>query len=145
MRYRAGDGRVFPNVQQGRQYDYYLQSLPGRGREMTNQAPGGPAHEMAVRNHGTAKELHIVYQGPSRWRATSVHADGHRHTEVRPEAYLAHQIGGTLLGSDNPPLGIATHRNSRNQPIGPKENDEIRKADRRERDDAIEFDDYERD
>jgi hypothetical protein len=103
-----------------------------RGRDAVAQAPGGTAHETAYRDHGPAKDVHITYEGPSRWHVWALHADGHIHESTHPEAYIAHHVGGTLVGADNPPLGQATHKNAKNVAHGQKEDELITEADKRE-------------
>lgn len=118
------------SVVRGRKYD---RSLMGeRGIEDIEDAPGGEAHEAAFRAHGPARELTIKFEGPSRWRVASTHSDGYKHTSVYAEAHVAHQRAATLLGADNPPVGLQTTKNSRNLPVGPKEEIAQARHDKRE-------------
>lgn len=131
MAYKAKDGRTFTHPMQGQAYD---RGLAEEGHDLTKEAPGGPQHEDAIRHHGLANKI-IIERGPEvgngRTRLTAIHADGHKHTSVHPEAYRAHDLGRELLGIEAPPA-LQTHSRARSQPRGPKEDERVAKEDSRE-------------
>lgn len=132
MAYKAKDGRHFTHPMQGQAYD---RGLADEGQEQTKEAPGGPQHEDAIRQHGLANKVVIERDGNGRTRLTATHADGFKHTSVHPEAYRAHDLGRELLGIEAPPA-LQTHSRARSQPRGPKEDERIAQEDSREIDDA---------
>jgi hypothetical protein len=127
MGYIATDGRHFTHPLQGRNYD---RSLAEESEKQTKDAPGGPQHEEAVRQHGLAKKVVIERDGNGRTRLTATHADGFKHTSVHPEAYRAHDLGRELLGIEAPPA-LQTHSRARSQPRGPKEDERVAQEDSR--------------
>ena len=132
MAYKAKDGREFTHPMQGQAYD---RGLAEEGQEQTKEAPGGPQHEDAIRQHGLASKVVIERDGNGRTRLTATHADGFKHTSVHPEAYRAHDLGRELLGIEAPPA-LQTHSRARSQPRGPKEDERIAQEDSREIEDA---------
>lgn len=133
MIYTAKDGKRFNNNIQGRKYDESLGALHRNSLADLAGARGGLAHQDAVTQHGLARKVTIEREGNGRHRVTAVMADGHKHTDVHPEAFRAHDIARELLGIEAPPA-IQTHGRARSQPTGPKEDERVRKEDNREED-----------
>ena len=127
---KASDGHEFYHPAQLRIYEQHLKSQEAKQRLI--DAPGGAAHEAAIKEHGPVREVHYVSEGMGRHRLTFTHQDGRESTSVHPQAYRAHSIMASALGIDNPPAAIETHQRSRNQPIGPKEEKNIRENDHQE-------------
>lgn len=118
--YTASDGKVFHHAQQHQKYEGWLKEK--------DEAPGGKSWEDAKRHHGFATEFKITREGNGRHRVEAKFSDGHTHTSVHPQAYIAHEVGKTLLGLENDkPPAAETHSRSRVHPIGPKEESRLRK------------------
>lgn len=94
-----------------------------------SKAPGGLAHEQAIKEHGPVKSYRYDAEGNGRHRVTLYHSDGASSTSVHPQAYRAHSIAAQALGIDNPPAAVETHQRSKDHPIGPKEDAAIRTHD----------------
>lgn len=132
---KASDGHEFYDPRRAHLYEKSLKAEQSK-KDLIN-APGGRAHEAAINEHGPVREVHYVSEGSGRHRLTFKHADGATSTSVHPQAYRAHSIMAQALGIDNPPAAVETHQRSRQYPIGPKENAEIRRHDNQETDDAV--------
>jgi hypothetical protein len=130
MIHKAADGHEFYHPAQLRIYEEHLKSQESKQRLI--DAPGGAAHEAAIKEHGPVREVHYTSEGMGRHRLTFTHQDGGKSTSVHPQAYRAHSIMASALGIDNPPAAVETHQRSRNMSIGPKENEDIRRHDHQE-------------
>lgn len=129
---KATDGHEFYHPAQLRIYEEHLKSQEAKQKLI--DAPGGAAHEAAIKDHGPVREVHYQAEGMGRHRLTFTHQDGKTSTSVHPQAYRAHSIMASALGIDNPPAAVETHQRGRNAPIGPKEETEIRRNDHQEGD-----------
>lgn len=127
----ASDGKMFPSVSQARLYDEANGHLTRKSLADIEDAPGGPAHQDAIKHHGIAQKITIERVGNGRTRVESTHQDGFKHTSVHPETFRAHDIARELLGIEPPPA-LQTHSRARSQPTGPKEEERVRKEDNRE-------------
>lgn len=122
MAYTAKDGKVFPDMIRLRRYEGYLDS---------KAAPGGPAQEAAVKEHGLPTKV-TVERGPmGRHRITAVHPDGHTSTVVHGSNEAAHNVMADYLGI-NPPIGQDIHRNANAHPTGGGEKRRLEIEDHRE-------------
>lgn len=130
---KASDGHEFYDPRRARLYERSL--MEDKSRRDIENAPGGPAHAAAIKEHGPVREVKYAAEGSGRHRLTFTHADGKTSTSVHPEAYRAHSIMASALGIDNPPAAINTHQRAKNAAIGPKENENIRRNDHREEED----------
>lgn|SRR5487761_2481048 len=134
MNYIAKDGKRFPDSIRGRRYDNWLaekDSTPQKSQEDVKNAPGGPGHLQALKEHGLPREVRIINEGGGRHRVISIHQDGYRYESVHPEAFRAFQVAKELKGIEEPPA-LQTHARSRSQPTGPKEKERIDKEDQRD-------------
>ena len=129
MLYRAHNGKTFHHAMQGRRYD---RSLAERSQEDVAHAPGGPNHEHNIKLHGPVKQFSYSMEGMGRHRVVLRHADGFKSTSVHPEAFRAYQVAGQALGLDQPPPAVHAHQRAHSQPIGPKEDERLRREDHRE-------------
>jgi len=133
--HKASDGHEFFDPRRAHIYEKSLKAE--QSKKDLISAPGGAAHEAAIKEHGPIRKAVLDMSEPGRHRLTFTHMNGKESTSVHPQAYRAHSIMGQALGVDNPPAAIETHQRSRQYPIGPKENAEIRRHDHQEDDDAI--------
>ncbi len=118
--YTAKDGKQFHHAQQHRKYEEWL--------EQKDRAPGGPSWEDDKRHHGFVTEFKITREGNGRHRVDATFNDGYKHTSVHPQAYIAHDIGKSLLGLENDkPPAVETHSKARVHPIGVKEETRLRR------------------
>ncbi len=116
----ASDGKVFHHAQQHQKYQAWL--------DEKDRAPGGPAWEDDKRHHGFVTEFKITREGNGRHRVDARFNDGYTHTSVHPQAFIAHEIGKTLLGLENDkPPAVETHSKARVHPVGPREDTRLRK------------------
>ena len=112
MSWTARDGRTFATAIQRQKYEQW--------KDTEARAPGGLAHEEAVRLHGPARSISMTVSGNGRFEVTSKHADGFTYKGVHPQAYVAHDVIGHLSGV-NAPIAVETHNKARQYPTGPKE------------------------
>jgi hypothetical protein len=127
MIYKAKDGKLFGNSIQGRKYD---SSLAEKSERALAGAPGGPSHEEAFRLHGAARHIELDIEDGGRFHVTTKHADGFTYEGVHPQAHVAHDVVGHLIGV-NPPMAIETHARARSQPVGEKEKQRLDREDSR--------------
>lgn len=125
--YKADDGREFYDKRRLNLYNKSVQAE--RSLSDLSQAPGGLAHEQAIKEHGPVRSYRYDAEGSGRHRLTFWHADGKTSTSVHPQAYRAHSLAAQALGIDNPPAAVETHQRSKEHPIGPKEHEAIRHND----------------
>lgn len=127
---KTSDGKEFYDPRRAHLYEKSIQGEKSRN-DLAN-APGGPAHAQAIREHGPVREVHYVVEGSGRHRLTFTHSDGRQSTSVHPQAFRAHSIMASALGIDNPPAAVETHQRARDHSIGPKEEENIRRNDHQE-------------
>lgn len=132
---KASDGKEFFDPRRVHIYERSL--MAEKSKQDLISAPGGVQHEAAIKEHGPVREAHYKVEGGGRHRLTFTHADGGTSTSVHPQAYRAHSVMAQALGIDNPPAAVETHQRSKQYPIGHKENQEIRRADHQETEDAV--------
>jgi hypothetical protein len=128
--HKASDGKEFFDPRRAHIYERSLTAE--KSRQDLISAPGGVQHEAAIKEHGPVRKVIYDLEGAGRHRLTFTHADGGTSSSVHPQAYRAHSIVAQALGIDNPPAAVETHQRSRQYPIGPKENAEIRRHDHQE-------------
>jgi hypothetical protein len=122
MSWKASDGRAFPTFIQRNKYEQWLHDK--------GAAPGGPSHEEAYRLHGVAKHIEVDIEDGGRYVVRTKHADGYQYQGVHPQAHVANDVVGHLIGV-NPPIAIETHGRARAHPTGPKEEERIAREDSR--------------
>ena len=122
MAYLARDGKAFPDVVRLRRYEGWMDA---------KDAPGGPAQQAALKEHGIPHKVTITREGNGRTRILADHPDGHHSTVVFGSNDAAHSAVADLMGV-NPPIGQAAHRNANAHPHDKPEAKRLATEDQRE-------------
>jgi len=145
----AKDGRKFMGTQRARRYDQAFNGLPkvptndppNKGevpdKDLTENEkmgmadgesiPGGPTHESDYRVHGQAHKVTITHDSTGH-RVEAEHRDGYTHKSTHLNAWQAWDAGKHLAGvTDDLAPQETPEARARAHPIGPKEDERIKR------------------